>query len=359
MGLPLHSRDVGAVERWGRVATRLLCGIAIAGTATSLGCGGSQAQGDAPQAGAAATDPNAPPGLPDVETPRELTAAERLETLDLETAQELVAEIEALWPIDEAEADFEPQSFEEALEILKRDQVNLFPKAIAFLTLQEEADALALHGQIELAWGETYMLLMEILTRLRYDFDQTADKLESQGETTQTDPAKLDWLRGSADELELRVKAFGLVAIDHLAEGFDRAEKVIEMHPDSYLGYRVAADYYRILREWEKFDGMIEKIEATNPKSNGLLFLRAAALFQNEKDRDGAAKLYHQALNNDPQFVRAQAHLLIIQSKIEGTHRELLALEKLNPNHQFVALAGESIKRAFADTQGKTKALSN
>jgi tetratricopeptide (TPR) repeat protein len=234
------------------------------------------------------------------------------------------------------------------MAVLKTDQVTLFPGAIDYLKDRTDLDSLALYGQIELAWGETYMLLMEILMRVRDDFALTAEQLEQSDALDEVAKERLGWLYGSSEELALRIKALELVAIDHLSAGFDLAEQVMLNHADSYLGYRLAADYYRTLRDWENFELMRIAIEERNPESNGLMFLRAAAAMQAEGDRDKADDLYRKALAHDPHFVRAQVHLLIIQSDLEHTYRELLALEKLNPHHQFVALAGPAIKAAYA-----------
>jgi tetratricopeptide (TPR) repeat protein len=242
-----------------------------------------------------------------------------------------------------------PKSLDDVTAILKRDQVTLFAAAITWLGAQDSKDALALHGQIELAWGETYILLVEVIAQLRKELESRATGLRTQGAPDDAARAKLEWIESSSAELALRSAALKLVAIEHIAEGSEKAEALIERHPDSYLGYRLMADYYRTLRDWPKFDEMVARIAEINPKSNGLIFLRGAAAFQMSHDLPKATEQYHQALKNDPQFVRAQAHLLLIQSDLDATHRELLALEKLNPQHQLVVVAGEAIKRAWAE----------
>jgi tetratricopeptide (TPR) repeat protein len=331
----------------------------------SVGCGGSQ-PAQKPQAGAASPDSTAAATAegqqPGADAQAEPTAAERLKNLDLEAATAIVAEIERYWPLDENDPLANPQSLEDVEAILKRDQVNLFARALAFTAADSSFDATVLSGQIELAWGENYMLLMEILLRVRDNFGTAADKLDAQAASaplSTTDADRLAWLRGSADELALRIEALKLVSIDHIASGFAKAEEVIEQAPDNYLGYRLEADYYRILRDWENFNAMVAKIKETNKDSNGLLFLLGAAAFQTEHDRAKAEKYYREALAKDPAFVRAQAHLLIIQDQIDRTYAELVALEKLNPNHQFVAIAGDSIKQAYAHwKEGQTKVSS-
>jgi len=339
--------------------------IGLLGGALALAaCGGSSQSGEAPQAGSAQPAAGAPADdLGDLtyEAPP-LSAKERLANLDAAGAEEIVVEMESHWPLDPDHPLAHPSSLDDVEDILKLDQVNLYPAAIRVVEDLDTTEAIALHAQIELAWGETYTLLAEILTELRTDFQSTATELERRGAAKALDTDgrdRLDWLQGSSDELQLRIEALELVAVDHIAVGIDRAERLIERHPDSYLGYRVAADYYRIVREWDKFNEMLAKIEELKPDSNGLRFERGAAAFQTKKDRATAEKWYREALAKDPHFVRAQAHMLIIQSDLPRTYEELLALEKMNPSHQLVAIAGDAIKRAYAAEQKKKAALTN
>lgn len=267
--------------------------------------------------------------------------------MDLARAKRIVAELEAQWPLREDHPLREPMALEDAEKILKSDQVRLFPFAVRYLEQQEGRDPLAMRGQIELAWGEAYMLLMEMLAGLRKDFTAAAEDLGARTDLGPEDEHHLAWLRDSLQGMETRIEAFKFVAVEHITTGSQVADEVLNQHPDNYLGYRLAADYYRTLRDWENFGEMVARIKQTNPKSNGLLFLLGAEALQAKQDRSAAESYYRKALANDPDFVRAQAHLLIIQSDLERTHAELLKLEALNPEHQFVALAGESIKRAF------------
>ncbi len=271
--------------------------------------------------------------------------------MTLERALRVVAELEEKWPLDEDNPLLHPTTLEQAEQILKLDQVRLFPFAIEFLAAQGEKDAQALHGQIELAWGESYMLIMEVLGQVQEKFESTAAILEIKGELSEAEQKHLNWLHDNLRYTAPRLEALQVLAADHIALGSDIAEEIIEAHPDSYLGYRLSADYYRILRDWESFNIMVDNIRATNPDSNGLLFLLGAEAFQSKKDLEAAEGYYRQALANDPHFVRAQAHLLVIQSDIKKTHAELLALEAMSPGHQFVAIAGESIKRAVSGTE--------
>lgn len=306
------------------------------------GCASSTAR--APDA--AAPTASAPePAVEPAET-KEVSPALEEGPMDIDRARRVVAELEAQWPLADDHPLRNPKTLDEAEQILKLDQVRLFPFAIEYLGSQQGADALALRGQIELAWGEAYVLLMELLGMLKRDFAAQRDALEALQSPSPEDQQRLDWLIDNLRYMEPRMEAFKHVAIDHISKGSQVADQIIADKPESYLGYRLAADYYRTLRDWESFATMVEKIKETNPDSNGLLFLLGAASFQKEADLEAAEGYYRRALTNDPKFVRAQAHLVIIQSEIQRTHEELLALEALNPDHQFVVIAGDSIKKA-------------
>jgi tetratricopeptide (TPR) repeat protein len=302
-------------------------------------CASTSKKGAEPVAAAASPDESA---QSTEETSRDIEA--ELRELDVERAQEIVAELQANWPNRADDPLEHPKSLDDVEAILKRDQVTLFQGAIDYLNGVDQTelapkDLLALYGQIELAWGESYVLLIEIMNGLRAHLETG---LEAAPEESKS------WMKDTIDDLRLRSEALKLLAVDHITVGTLKAKALIEAHPESYLGHRLLADYFRTVRDWENFDSAVSMVEETNPDSNGLLFLKAAAAFQRDRNLDLATELYDRALAKDPSFVRAQAHKLIIQGSLDGTHRELLALESLNPNHQFVYVAGEAIKRTHA-----------
>ena len=147
------------------------------------------------------------------------------------------------------------------------------------------------------------------------------------------------------------------VAAEHVATGAQIAQQVIAAHPDSYLGYRVAADYYALRAEWALFDAMILKIEETRPESNRLLFLRGTAAMRREQDRGKASSYFQKAVERDPKFARAQAHLMIVQISAADTFEQYERLEKINPRHQIVRWAGNVIEeiRTFRRERAKAR----
>ena len=113
----------------------------------------------------------------------------------------------------------------------------------------------------------------------------------------------------------------------------------------------MAADYYRTVRQWDEFEKMMRRIEKINPQSNGLVFLKGAAAFQRDGELELAEAYYLEALERDPDFVRAQAHLVFMQTDVSRIREELKKLQSINPEHQIVHWAGPAVELAFADWQ--------
>lgn len=268
--------------------------------------------------------------------------------LTLDEARAIVADVESRWPRDSKEPLQKPTSLNDVERILKRDQVTLFPAGLAFASGSDDERALSLHGQIQLAWGEAYITLVEILRTLHGTLLREAKALESREAPLSTvDAEQLEFLRGAAVELERVWPAFARLIPEHLEAGHAKADALIKKYPESYRGFRVAADYYRLVEDWPAFEDAIIKVRKLNPDSNGLRFLRGAEALRNRHNRGSARKFYEQALTEDPEFVRARAHLLMTSGDPQFLYDQLQLLKALNPNHQIVALAGRRIEQAY------------
>jgi tetratricopeptide (TPR) repeat protein len=171
--------------------------------------------------------------------------------------------------------------------------------------------------------------------------------------------ANLEEMQDDCELLERTGPAFAMLIVEHLNAGEAAATEAIEKFPKSYLGYRVAADFYRLMEDWPAFTEMLAAAKKRNPDSNGLRFLKGAEAFQNKKDRAAATAFYKDALAKDPGFVRAQSHLLMIQPDVKGLHTELERLRKLNPQHQIVAWVGTMIDQAYDSWKQRNGFLAN
>lgn len=272
----------------------------------------------------------------------------------LEQARAIVADFEARLPLAADNPLLHPTTFADVFSILRLDQVRLFPAGAAYAKQLGTTEGTAMHGQIELAWGEAYIILVEVMADLQQNLARTVRELHYQSAARPLSDDQLDKLETLEENLrylERTTGAFKTLAMEHITAGAKSAHAVIAAIPDSYLGYRVAADYYRMGRDWESFNTMTDKIRATNEDSNGLVFLLATEAYQRRGDTAEAEVLFNKALATDPQFVRAQAHLLLMQEAPQKLYQQLLALEKINPDHQLVHWAGPAIRQAFEQWQ--------
>ncbi len=275
--------------------------------------------------------------------------------MSLAQATELVASFEAK-QVPAGKKPAPPTSTDECLAVLKSDRIDLFPDAIAFLATQATPEAAALRAQVELAWGEAELTVAEVLASLADRLDERVRALMvrkvagAERAALEADGAKLRLYRETDEALRL-------LAAEHVAAGMAGAQKVIAERPDDYVGYRVAADGHRLRNEWREFSAMIVKVEESNPDSNGLVFLRGVAAQLRDGDAVEASKLYRQALERDPQFVRAQAQLVLVQTNIFEQKKELERLRAIAPDHQIVRWAGPGIDEEHQAAQERQEAV--
>src|SRR5690606_5195926 len=83
--------------------------------------------------------------------------------MSIEAAERVIASVEAGFPPPPDDPARHPRTLEDIQAILARDQVTLFPGAVDRLARLPGVEARALEAQIELAWGESYSLVMTIL----------------------------------------------------------------------------------------------------------------------------------------------------------------------------------------------------
>ena len=244
-----------------------------------------------------------------------------------------------------------PRSFDDVSEILRLDEINRFAAAVTFISAEKDVRARALHGQLELAWAEGLSLLAEmnsnLAARLR-EFAAVSEKKAAADGLSGEEFKELGELRAAGIETAQTAKALESAAAEHLARGLEIAAQVIKANPDNYLGYRVAADSYRLQRDWKAFDKTMAKLAKANPDSNGLLFLKGVAAAQRDRDGVAAAKFLSAALAKDPKFARAQAHLVLIAPGLEEARRELQKLAAISPRHPFVVWTGPALEKLSA-----------
>jgi hypothetical protein len=267
-------------------------------------------------------------------------------------AQEVVADFEKdLAKHDQMDPLRQPRSLDDVTEILKRDQIDLFPAGVAFASQQTSVEAKVLQAQIEIAWGEAQLTLADLFAELAATSQTQLRRIDPSADLPADQAAERESLRKKVVRQTNITDALTRLAAEHVAAGATIAKQIIADSPNDYLGYRLAADYYRMRGDWAKFDEMVAKIQATNPQSNGLLFLRAMSAIQHHGRNDEGQDLLKQALAKDPKFARAQSELVLTTKSIDKKNEQLQALKALNPNHQVVVWVGPHIEMAYLKAQ--------
>lgn len=278
--------------------------------------------------------------------------------LSLKEAQGIVAAFEAK-QVAPQKAIGAPADTKAALEVLKTDRIDAFPAAVDYLGKQEGYDALALKAQIELAWGEAELTVAEVLAQTASTLEQNLRGWEVRKNLSEADQQKIAAERDRIAIYRETDEALRLLAAEHVGQGAEDADKAIGQKPDDYVGYRIAADAARLRNQWPEFTENVKKVEAQNPDSNGLKFLRGVEAYMRDGDAHEAATHFRDALAGDPAFVRAQAQLVLVAPNIFEQHKELLALKAMAPDHQIVRWAGPGIENAFAAAKERQQAIQN
>ena len=266
-------------------------------------------------------------------------------------ARQLVAGLEAEQArLDASDPLMDPKSLEDVVTILKRDNLHLFSRGVAFADKDKSPQAQQLVAQIELARGDAHLIMAHI-------FDDAAARLGHSIRTIRTrgvfflpspqEREQLEQMEKTAALCHRMSSALATLAYDHLTSGAKRAQALVDANPSDYHGYRVAADYFRLRHDWAKFGEMVSGIEKTNPQSNGLMFQRGAAALQRDNKPEEAAQLLRQALEKDPEFTRAQVFVLMSRSDPVETYHEYEKLKAISPAHQVVVWAGPAIVAAY------------
>lgn len=244
-----------------------------------------------------------------------------------------------------------PKSLDDVLEVLRTDDVDLFPAAVQVASADGTPAGKALHAQLELAWGEALLMLSEFVERTMGNLRNELRGLKAKelaGTLKGDDVARLEKLKKTIVDLEGAIESASALGGLHLERGGELARKFIAEQPGDYHGYRLAADYHRTQKDWAAFDGMIKKVEEAKPDSTGLLFLRGVEAAQRGNDPAKAVGFFQQALAKDPKFARAQAQIVLAQVYNDKAYAELQKLKELSPEHQMVSW-GEPVMKLAAE----------
>ncbi|MBT6433664.1 MAG: hypothetical protein HOK28_11265 [Deltaproteobacteria bacterium] len=248
------------------------------------------------------------------------------------------------------------KSFEDTLEILRADNIALFPAGIRAALVIHGVKGRAMVAQMELAWGEALLMLgqaqLKVLERLApYKLKEQAG-LDA-GTLDADQKAEFSEFCDAYDQSEALANALVRVARHRIEVGGVAASQVIKEFPRSYLGYRVAADFYRLTQNWALFDEVMNKLQQLNPVSVGLAFQKGAAARHRDKDLESARRWFSVALSRDARFTRASVHQVMSQDSYIEFERAFQKFRGLHPDHQLVLWTAPLIGRLHQARIGK------
>jgi len=238
-------------------------------------------------------------------------------------------------------------SIADVLEVLAVDQTARFRDAESLVAGKPGVDALTLHASLELAWSDDFTTLSLILDELGKRADVEVKRLtarrEAGGALSAKEAKDLEQNQRNA-EFDVKAKAaLEVLAQDHLhAAGLVVAE-ANRQFPKDPLTKRVVAYHALLSGEWLEFDAAIGSLNDIEAKDAGLIYLRALESLSRFGVRKDAAALLERVLQINPQMVRAQAKLALVEDGIDAKYAEFEKLKALAPQHAIVWLAGPSI----------------
>jgi len=282
-----------------------------------------------------------------------------VETMRPPEAAQVVAEFQKRYGIEPVAApDTQVTSMAQVLEIIRGDRFSEFEAARAFTAGKQGSNALTLRSYLETSHAGGLLLAAAILEEERKQ-DMTELRQVGQSRPLEVNQdqaaaqARAQQLKTKTDDLRKVVRALKVLSEEPLVSGSDLAEQAIRQDPQSQLAYLAHANYYRLRGSWLEFDRMMRYAEDTETGNNPPVktYLRAMEALQRYVDSAKCKELLEETLARRPDFVRAQANLVLVDRNIEDTYAQLQKLREMSPNHIVVRLAGPMIEEEYATAQ--------
>ena len=288
-----------------------------------------------------------------------------VETMRPPEAAQVVREFQQAYGIPPLPAPDTPvTSMAQVLEIIRGDRLPEYEAARRFAAGRQGAEALTLRAYLDLSYAGALMTAAWILDEERRQ-DLTELRQLTQGrpledsEAAKADQARAAKLKAKTADLRKVVRALRVLSEEPLRSGSDLAEQAIRQDPKAQLAYYANANYFRLRGHWLEFDRMMRygaEGEETPPIHS---YLRAMEAFERYVDPARCETLLKETLAKRPDFVRAQANLVLVDEGTEAKHEELQRLKQLSPTHLVVRLAGPMIEQEFQTAQELNSAFQN
>ena len=280
-----------------------------------------------------------------------------LETMRPQEAAQVVREFQDAYGLPPVAPPGTPvTSMAQVLEIIRGDRLPEFEKARRFAGGRQGAEALTLRAYLDLSYAGALMTAAWILEEERRQDMTELRQLQQARPLEDPAGAKEDQARAAelkSKEADLRkvVRALRVLSEEPLRSGSDLAEQAIRQDPKAQLAYLANANYFRLRGQWLEFDRMMRYADEGAEDPPVRTFLRAMEAFERYVDPTRGEQLLRETLAKRPDFVRAQANLVLVAESAEAKHQELQKLKSVSPNHLVVRLAGPMIEQEYKTIQ--------
>jgi hypothetical protein len=251
-------------------------------------------------------------------------------------------------------------NMEQLLDVLLHDDLGRFEDAERLVAGKPGIDALTMHATLELSWSDGYSTVANVVEerRKRADADvrRMTEEKNSGRKFTDAEAKELEKLQKDADFDAQAKVALEIIAKDHLNAAGAVVREVLRQFQGDPRTRRVAAFYYLLSEDYSDFDMVIKRLEETETHDAGLQYLRAVESMQRYGIRKDASAFLREALNLNPDMVRAQAKLVLTEDGVEATYAEFQKLKAVAPRHPIVNLAGPAIVSEYETATALSRA---
>ncbi|MGD8825371.1 MAG: hypothetical protein PVI24_10345 [Myxococcales bacterium] len=276
-----------------------------------------------------------------------------VETMRPEEAARVIREFQQVYGLPSAPApDTQVTSMAQVLEIIRGDRLPEFEAARRYAAGRPGAEAFTLRAYLDLSYAGALLTAASILdAELKQDMTNLRGASRpmplQEPDASKEEQARVADLQAKVADLRKVIRALHVLSEAPLESGLDLAEEAIRQDPKAQLAYLASANYYRLRRSWLEYDRMMSYADDGPGNPPVLTFLLAMESLERYADRARCEKLLRETLAQRPDFVRAQANLVLVSDSIEKEYAELQALKKMSPNHLVVRLAGPMIEEEY------------
>lgn len=278
-----------------------------------------------------------------------------VETLQPHEAAQIVQEFSAKYGAEPpSEVTQEVASMAEVRDIIRADRLTDYETARRFTAGKHGAEALTVRAYLELSQGSAMLTTAAILeerrtqamTELRQLTGPSAYRGASE-EASKGDASRTERLRMRTEDLRKVVHALQLLAHEPISMGADFAKQAVRHDPKNQRAHLARADAFRLQGEWLEFDRMMRHANDLGENPPMGTYLRAMEALERYADFAKCRELLRQMLRREPEFVRAQANLVLASKDVARRHEELQRLKEQSAEHIVVRLAGPMIEREY------------